>query len=259
MRRGRVTTMLPVTCIRPAGRCHWNSCARFRVITERETVVASEIRVMLGGIGWRTLVNAHPIRRSMLLFLATVAMPAACGTATLETSAREGAPASDAGSTVDRTAVPTADAVANETASSVVTGVVLDRETLRGLPGRSILIGDARAKSDENGRFVISSTTMIYDLAIVDPDGSTISIYKSLSRRDLVLAHRRSASRDPMAHSAFLNGKLSGGAAYPLTGQDLVAVYFFSQTTDDQVILGGAGPHPHGPEYGPMFLQWNGA
>ena len=143
-----------------------------------------------------------------------------------------------------------------DTTEAGVHGIVLDSATKRPLFGRTISIGALNTKSDEQGAFQLRSANPVYDLTIADADGSTISIYQGLTRRDPVLLHRHSSFGIDTAYSASIAGTLSKPDAESLTSKDVAVVQFFSAAGDDHTLLGGSVP-PYAPDYG-LFLRWRG-
>jgi hypothetical protein len=149
---------------------------------------------------------------------------------------------------------PATDAPDLPDSGTPLTGRVLDRENHRPLAGRAVVVRQRRAVTDANGQFTIASVEAQYDLTVVDPDGSTVSIYRGLTRRDPVLVHRPSANADAPKRMSRVSGALSGAGAYPLTDKDGVEVVFFSPEADRLVVLGSG----LGPSYGPLILGWDG-
>jgi hypothetical protein len=140
---------------------------------------------------------------------------------------------------------------------SAVNGTVLDIETNRPLAGRSVSIGLRRTQTDANGRFTIAKAPAIYDVVVVDPDGSMISVYRGVRRRDPILSHKHSDTLDLTANQATVTGMLSGGGPYPLGTRDMAAVYFFSQQADGHASIGGG--IGGGPSFGSMGVLWHGS
>jgi hypothetical protein len=98
----------------------------------------------------------------------------------------------------------------------------------------------------------------MYDAWIVEPDGTTVSLYRGLTIANPVLAHEPSASAALLDDAgAMVQGSLSGGGNYPLAGSDEAEIYFFSAETDSALALGGGSPTA-GPNFGPMNLLWSG-
>jgi hypothetical protein len=136
-------------------------------------------------------------------------------------------------------------------------GTVVDFVTLRPLPGRTVSVGSQSTTTDADGGFSFASVGSVYDVTVIDPDRSVISIYRALSRRDPMLPHKTPPI--PTSHSVTLSGDISGGANYPLSSSDSVDVYFFSPEADNESSIGGGLPASmDGPGYGPMYLDWDG-
>jgi hypothetical protein len=66
---------------------------------------------------------------------------------------------------------------------------VLDFHFLSPLAGRVVAIDQHQTTTDADGRFALEDVGPIYDLVIVEPDRSTVSLYEHLSRRDPLLVH----------------------------------------------------------------------
>lgn len=138
-----------------------------------------------------------------------------------------------------------------------VSGTVVALTTQRPLGNRTVVVGTQRIETDENGRFVLQGVSVPYEAAVVEPDGSVISIYRGLSRSDPVLVHK-AAQLDATLQSARIAGKLAGGTAFPLSrSSDVAAVYFFSSPANTRVVF-GAGAAPFGPDY-LLYVPWSGA
>src|SRR6516162_3928751 len=73
------------------------------------------------------------------------------------------------------------------TGSGTVAGTVIEDRTNLPLAGRSIVIGSVRTMTDNAGHFSVPDAPSLYDLVIVDPDGTTVSLYRGLHRRDLLV------------------------------------------------------------------------
>jgi hypothetical protein len=168
------------------------------------------------------------------------------------------APAPDGASPDDAGAAGEADAATTAEAStaSAVAGVVVSWSTGRPLPSRTVWIDGQTAVTDDAGRFALGPVAATYDAIVGDPDGLVYSVYRGLTRRDPLLAH---AGAPPLSRSASVNGDVSGGAEYPLTGQNVVFVNFFSPQSNRFSPIGGMlTTLETGPGYGPMTLQWDG-
>jgi hypothetical protein len=142
--------------------------------------------------------------------------------------------------------------------STDLAGMVVDFETTRPLAGRTVYVGSQSTTTASDGTFRVAGIGSSYDAVVIDPDGTSISIYKGLSRRDPVLSHQRLPPET--AHRATLNGDVSGGGNYPLAPTDSVDIYFFSADADNQFSIGrGLPANLQGPGFGPMHLDWDGA
>jgi hypothetical protein len=138
---------------------------------------------------------------------------------------------------------------------NVLKGRVVDFDSNRALPGRTVLIGSSLGDAarvvlttDEHGEFKLARPHDMYDVAVIEPDGSTISIYARLAGAKLVLPHR-TPGVVATKHTARVSGNVSGGTSYPLSdSRDVVSVYLFGdESTSDDLL--GAGNAPFGPEY----------
>ncbi|MGO9838128.1 MAG: hypothetical protein ACLP1X_28435, partial [Polyangiaceae bacterium] len=152
--------------------------------------------------------------------------------------------------------------VASDVSAGPVTGMVVDFATNRPLANRLVQIGSARATTDTNGAFTIPNAPSTYDVAVLEPDGTSVSIYSQLSRREPLLSHESHAisAVANSGNTATVTGTVSGGATFPLVPPNAVAVYYFSSEAETSLLLGGTVATPlAGPQYGPMHLFWNGA
>jgi hypothetical protein len=129
------------------------------------------------------------------------------------------------------------------------------------LTGRSITIGSIHTTTDDAGRFSIPGAASTYDLVIVDPDGTTVSVYAGLTRRDPLVRHHRSLSDNRVpTHVATIAGTLSGDLTWPLSGDDTAGVLVVSPILRGQMLVGGRlAPFLRGPSFGPLRLGWDGA
>src|ERR1700722_14119440 len=62
-------------------------------------------------------------------------------------------------------------------AGATVQGIVVDAETKRPLANRTVRIGAQATVTDAGGNFAIAGVDAPYDLTIVEPDSSSISVY----------------------------------------------------------------------------------
>jgi hypothetical protein len=151
--------------------------------------------------------------------------------------------------------------------SHLVTGLVVDIATKRSLAGRIVAITNAqdqqdaggqptqRTTTDEHGRFALDGVRTPYDAMVFDRDRSTVTIYRGLSRLDPVLVHVPTAISSDPSTGGLVNGNLSGGTTYPLSGRDQVTVEFFSPEAESHVYLGAGLPTGAGPSY-QLGVQW---
>jgi len=140
-----------------------------------------------------------------------------------------------------------------------VVGTLVDITTRRPLSGRTVAIGTESTTTDAHGEFTFESVPSTYDAVVADGDGTAVTVYQGLQRRDPMLTHRPSPVTEATTHSADLTGTVSNGGSYPLGRDDLVSVYFFATEVDEHVSIGGLlAPARAGPAYGPMHLSWNG-
>jgi hypothetical protein len=138
---------------------------------------------------------------------------------------------------------------------TVLKGRVVDFDTNRGLPGRTVMIGSSLGDAarvmlttDEHGEFKLARPLDTYDVAVIEPDGSSISLYARLAAAKLVLPHRTSGVVATQ-HQARVSGTVSGGTTYPLSdARDVVNVYLFNDESTSDYPMGG-GSIPYGPDY----------
>jgi len=115
--------------------------------------------------------------------------------------------------------------------------------------------------TDDTGRFSVPDAPSPYDLVIVDPDGTTISLYRGLRRRDPLVRHHKSPHDNALpANMATVTGTFTGGPSWPLGKQDVASVSVVSQLARANEVLGGSLPIPmfRGPSFGPLYLRWDG-
>jgi hypothetical protein len=145
--------------------------------------------------------------------------------------------------------------------SDAVSGTAVDDATNLPLAGRSITIGSVHTMTDDTGRFSVPDAPSPYDLVIVDPDGTTISLYRGLRRRDPLVRHHRSPHDNALpAQVATVTGTFTGGPSWPLGRQDIASVWVVSPLARANALLGGSIPIPmlRGPSFGPLYLRWDG-
>lgn len=138
-----------------------------------------------------------------------------------------------------------------------VRGLVVDRRGGLPVAGQTIAIGERRAVTDAKGRFAVVQVPPTYDVVLVNPERSLVTLYSALQRRDPVLVHRVERKLGAMAHTAEISGTLVGGGEYPLT--EALHVNFQSHLATADILLGGLNaPNALGPGFGPLRLQWEG-
>lgn len=139
--------------------------------------------------------------------------------------------------------------------SAVVHGLVLDIGTQRPLGGRRVVFARSLAAghlqvvtTDANGAFTFDRPGTAYDAAVIEKDGSAVTVYTQLHTAELVLPHRWDGGV-AATEFATVSGEVSGGATFPLEdARDIVAVNLFSNAAADRYLMGG-GTAPYGPEY----------
>jgi hypothetical protein len=134
-----------------------------------------------------------------------------------------------------------------------ITGKVVDAATGRGLAGRTVALAGKKATTNVSGAFGLDIVADSYDVVVTDPDGASVSIFKGLTRREILLPHLPSPNETD-AKGATVRGALSGGGDYPLGPFDTFTVYFSSPEASDSL---GANAG-FGPSYGPMLVRWRG-
>jgi hypothetical protein len=141
------------------------------------------------------------------------------------------------------------------TVSGTVIGGLQDLPLL----GRSVAIGPVHTTTDDTGHFSIPGAPSTYDLVIVDPDGTTVSLYVGLTRREVLVRHHRSAADvTAPARRSVATVTLSGGPPWPLRGDDNGGVWIVSPAAKSHVGMGGSLPGiAHGPDVG-LRLGWDG-
>lgn len=139
---------------------------------------------------------------------------------------------------------------------NLLEGRVVEIYTSRPLSGRTVVVGSsltsgdrAQTITDERGEFALPRPTGVYDAAVIEPDGSAVTVYQGLSRRDPLLAHRWARTFPVTTRLAKVSGNVSGGATFPLSDPtDVVAVHLFTDQSVERYLM-GAGAAPYGPNY----------
>jgi hypothetical protein len=141
-------------------------------------------------------------------------------------------------------------------ASDVVQGTVVDAGTKQPLGGRLVFIGDVRVMTDASGRFSVRDVQSAYDAIIVEPDGRSVTLYRSLTRHDPVLLHAPSPIAMGSAYAGSIGGTFTG-MPFPLHGSDRADLWFLSAETHSHITLYPGGALGEGPGYR-IGAQWNG-
>jgi len=135
-----------------------------------------------------------------------------------------------------------------------VRGVVVHDEEHWPLAGRVVEISGKRAVTDEAGRFSIEGVAATYDAFVSHEDGSWVSLYRGMSRRDPVFSHRsldyRTMGREQ--HVAPLVVTVEGGT-WPLDRDSLV-IQVRGPAMKVETLRSGSD----GPETGPIRIRWDG-
>jgi hypothetical protein len=160
-----------------------------------------------------------------------------------------------AGSGADAGGVAGADAAGHAgAAADEVRGRVVEFETRRPLSGRAVKLGGVTTSTDASGRFSLERPAAPFDIAVTDPDGSTISLFAGVTSSELVLPHTISAASVPSENVVDVRGSLSGEGDYPLASNELVSLRFLAEVADGAETV----PPAFGPEFGPMRIAWDG-
>jgi hypothetical protein len=145
-------------------------------------------------------------------------------------------------------------------ASETIRGTVLEYRSMRPSIGRLVIVGGKQTTTDVNGRFAIAGPSGAYDLTVVDPERYSVTFYRGLRRRDLVLIHAGDINLSPKGqerHAAHVDGKLSGGGFDPVSSNTAMIHFLSPQTSQDRT-LGGQNYDPRGGAFGPLQLIWVG-
>jgi hypothetical protein len=140
-----------------------------------------------------------------------------------------------------------------------VTGTVLAASEGYAFPGRKVVIGSQSSVTDSVGRFSFEQVTGTYDVMVVEPGGWRVSVYYGLTKRDPILSHggSGSSSLDPLMQSASITGTLTANFPFPVDIGHLVTVYYLADHGHG-VVQVGTGLLGGGPDYGPLWVGWNG-
>ena len=135
---------------------------------------------------------------------------------------------------------------------ATVLGVVVHADEHWPLGGRVVEIGGKRAVTDAAGRFRIEGVGAKYDAFVSDVDGSWVSLYRNVSRRDPVLSHHGQdwKTKERERHSARLSVKVEGGV-WPLDRDGLSI-----QVRSASGKVEGRWSENDGPEFGPIRVGW---
>jgi hypothetical protein len=137
-----------------------------------------------------------------------------------------------------------------------VSGRVVDIETRRPLPGRTVVLRnphdptrDAEATTDARGAFELERPSDVYEVLVIESDRSTVTILQDLSRSNPVIGHRPASPLPAASGVATVSGDVSFEASFPLSEpSDVAAVYLFTEESTDRYLMGAGGP-PYGPDY----------
>ena len=139
-------------------------------------------------------------------------------------------------------------------AASRVHGRVVDFESRRPLAKRRVQIGDEVAVTDARGAFALEVRDSPFDVAVVEPDHTVVSLFVDVSGTDLVLPHGVSAASFPSDNVVDLRGTLVDDDPYPLAEDELVTLRFLAERAEAALTL----PPAFGPDFGPMRVAWDG-
>jgi hypothetical protein len=142
---------------------------------------------------------------------------------------------------------------AHEATPSAVSGVVLDADEHWPLRGRIVEIGGRRAVTDEQGRFRIPDVPPRYDVRISEADGSWVTLYRGVERREPMLALHVQAMNMPHEHSAHVKVIIRGLDVSPL-GRDTLILQVRSAKTQEQSFWSGN----EALDLPSIFVGWDG-
>lgn len=180
----------------------------------------------------------------------------ACGSPRMQASAPQpGGPTPSASLATKSTPNPSASSPLSVRpfAPNAVHGTVVD-ENRRPLGERIVAIGAERTTTDADGRFVLARVAPVYGIVVVEPGGARATVYQGLRRRDPVLVHKAIRSHSG-AHRATIEGRIDGG---PFGANDWVQLTFSSKQGVSHAYLGATPGSRPGPDYGPLYLSWDG-
>jgi hypothetical protein len=100
-----------------------------------------------------------------------------------------------------------------------------------------------------------------YDAMVVEPDGTQLSIYYGLTRRDPILSHSTNYNLhlDDEPYHASIAGTLSGDFPFPLDANHLATAYYMSDRASASLQLGPFPGMSAGPDFGPLTVRWLGS
>jgi hypothetical protein len=138
-----------------------------------------------------------------------------------------------------------------------VRGRVVDRDTRRALPDRTVVVGDRRTTTQGDGSFAFDGVVPgVYDLAVLNAKRDAVTIYRGLTRRDPLLVHT-SKEQQLDEYRARQSAKLFG--SFSVGGQPLVSgaatLGFFSPTL--AAVSEPCAFVPSGAACDPVALYWN--
>jgi hypothetical protein len=144
-------------------------------------------------------------------------------------------------------------------ASAEIAGKVVDFVSKRPLAGRTVFTSGSSTSvtTDANGAFSVSEAPPLYDAIVVDPDGTTVSVFRGLTRRDPVLPHAATTVSGTTGNVGFATGTISGGTKFPLGTGHVVDISFFSADADGHVRLANSPTGAGGPAY-TLGVDWYG-
>lgn len=131
-----------------------------------------------------------------------------------------------------------------------------------GVAGRTVIIGGKRVTTGARGVFSFDNVPATYDVIILEPNGSLVSIYYGLTRRDPILSHRSGQDygwdQGLTWHKATVSGTLAGDFLFPIASSGLALATFRAQHVSASFMLGGSSGSS-GPGFGPFGVRWEGS